>query len=66
MASARLISSNYAHPWTPERRARQAGDLGTQAGSSGCHSALILARRDGRELAVAVDPRRLLDQMEAP
>jgi hypothetical protein len=24
IASARLIGSNYAHPWTPERRAKQA------------------------------------------
>lgn len=27
IASARLIGSNYAHPWTPERRARQAATM---------------------------------------
>jgi hypothetical protein len=27
IASARLIGNSYAHPWTPERRARQAATL---------------------------------------
>ena len=27
IASARLIGSNYAHPWTPERRARYAAAM---------------------------------------
>jgi hypothetical protein len=27
IASARLIGSNYAHPWTPERRARYAATM---------------------------------------
>jgi hypothetical protein len=39
IASARLIGSNYAHPWTPERRARYAATMARKrAGNDPCPS----------------------------